>query len=348
MANQSKPLSNMELCAFAEQFSMILTSGISVIEGLSILLEDAATEAERSLLTQMNEEMLTAGRLYESLKVTGVFPSYMLQMVQIGEETGTLDEVMKSLAVHYEREEDISKSLRTALTYPLIMIGMMFLVIIVLITKVMPVFQQVFIQLGREMSGISGGILALGSALSKYAFAFIGVLVLFILLLFYVTKTSPGRRQLQTMGYRIPFARGLSDQISACRFAGGMSLTLKSGMTPERSLEFVTHLIDNPYFRKKIVSCKELLLQGKDLAEALYETKIFTGIYARMSSLAGKAGKMDEVMEQISAQYEAEVDTKLSSFISVLEPTLVIILSLIVGVVLLSVMLPLMGIMAGL
>lgn len=346
--SQQKMLSNMEIAAFSEQMAMILKSGISTMEGISILLEDADNEAERSLLTVIDDEMARSGSLYDSLKETNAFPSYMLQMTKIGEETGTLDEVMKSLAIHYEREEDISKSMKSALTYPLIMIGMMTLVVIVLMTRVMPIFSQVFKQLGREMTGISGGILALGSLLSKYASVLIVILALLISLLIYFTKFQQGRRKLLKFSYHFKFARNLYEKIAACRLADGMSLTLKSGMTPERALEFSKSLIDNPYFINKIVSCEELLSAGKDLPEALHETHIFTGIYSRMTSLAGRAGIMDEIMEEIAKQYEAEIDSKISSIISVLEPTLVIILSVIIGIILFSVMLPLMGIMAGL
>lgn len=345
---QQKPLSNMELAAFSEQAAMILTSGISIMEGLSIMLEDAQNEEEQKLLQTMYDEMLSTGKLYDSLKISGAFPPYMMQMVQIGEETGTLDEVMGSLARHYEREEDLAKSIKSALTYPLIMIGMMLVVIVVLLTKVMPVFNQVFKQLGREMSGISAGILSLGSVLSKYAAVFVGLLAILVVLLVFLTKTSDGRRHLQKLSYRFRFTRELHNKMASCRFADGMSLTLKSGMTPERSLAFSKDLIDNPFFSQKVDSCSELLHSGKDLSDALQETNIFTGMYSRMINLAGKAGKVDEVMGEIAEQYEEEVDVQLSSFISVLEPTLVIILSLIVGIILFSVMLPLMGIMAGL
>lgn len=350
MANKihQKTLDNIETAAFAEQMSMILRSGISALEGISIMLEDAEEQEEQALLSAINNEMETSGKLYDSLKITNVFPPYMLQMVQIGEETGTLDEVMESLAAHYQREEAISKSIRTALTYPLIMIGMMFVVIIVLVTKVMPVFSQVYRQLGREMTGLSEGILTAGTVISRYGIVFIILLAVLVILLIYFTKTKSGKRHLIELGYHFRFSRELYEKISACRFADGMSLTLRSGMTPEQGLDFSKKLIDNPHFVNKIVSCEQLLNEGQDLSESLHETKIFTGIYSRMTSLAGKAGVMDEIMSKIAEQYEEEIDAKISSFISILEPTLVIILSIIVGIILFSVMLPLMGIMSGL
>lgn len=345
---QQKAMDNIEVAAFAQQMAMILKSGISSLEGISIMLEDAGSREEEILLTKINNEMANSGKLYDSLMAAGVFPSYMLWMVQIGEETGTLDEVMDSLAAHYEREEAISKSIKSALIYPMIMIGMMLVVIIVLITKVMPVFQQVYRQLGQEMTGISEGILAFGSVLTKYAGVFVVLLIAVIILFIYFAKTASGKKNLLKLGYHFRFSRELYDKIAACRFADGMSLTLKSGMTPEQGLDLSRQLVDNPHFADKIDVCKRLLGEGNDLSESLHETHIFTGIYARMTSLAGKAGVIDEVMDKIAKQYEEEIDTKISSFISILEPTLVIILSVIVGIILFSVMLPLMGIMAGL
>ena len=125
-----------------------------------------------------------------------------------------------------------------------------------------------------------------------------------------------------------------------------MALALKSGLTPERGLEFSRNLIEDAYFREKIKNCVEEMEQGTDLSVAL--VKVFTGVYARMTSIAGKSGRMDEVMDQIADRCEDELNDRITSFISVLEPTLVIILSVIVGIILLSVMLPLLGIMAGL
>ena len=90
-------------------------------------------------------------------------------MVQIGEETGTLDEVMSALGEHYEREDSIAKSIRNAVTYPMIMIGMMLVVILVLLVKVMPIFNQVFVQLGTEMTGFSGALMQIGNAISRYS-----------------------------------------------------------------------------------------------------------------------------------------------------------------------------------
>lgn len=345
---QQPALSKPETAAFCGQMAMVLKSGFSAVEGISLLLADARNPQEEAILKVMYEEILDTGQFYPALQAAGVFPSYLLQMAEIGEETGTLDEVLEALSKHYEREEAISQQVKSALTYPLIMIGMMFLIIIILMTKVMPIFNQVFKQLGREMTGFSKGVLMLGNTISSYAAVLAGIFVGIVLLILYMTQTENGRKQRMKLCRYFRLFRDLSDKMSACRFAGGMYLTLKSGLNPERGLEFSEKLIGDPCFREKILSCKEKLEEGRDLGEAFQETEIFTGLYARMASIANKAGRMDEVMDKIARQYEEEIDTKLSSIIAVLEPTLVIVLSVIVGIILLSVMLPLLGIMAGL
>lgn len=345
---QQKSLSNPEIASFCSEMSMILKSGISALEGLELLMEDTQNEQEKTLLNEMYQVLMAGGTFSDALKKTGVFPPYLIRMTQIGEETGRLDDVMTSLALHYTREESLNRNIRNSLSYPLIMILMMLVVIVILMTKVMPVFQQVFRQLGTEMTGLSRGILMIGNGLSHYALVFIILIVCLVAAGFYLTRTAKGRLLLGKLGHVFRPSREISEKTSVCRFAGAMALALKSGLTPERGLELSKNLIEDEYFQQKIKNCYKDMENGTDLSTALVNAKIFTGVYARMTSIAGKSGMIDEVMEQIADRCEEELNERITAFIAVLEPTLVIILSVIVGIILLSVMLPLLGIMAGL
>ncbi len=342
------PLSNMEISSFCSQMAMILHSGISAMEGISLMLEETSDGEETKLLKLMDETLQSTGSFYEALTATEAFPDYMLHMVQIGEYTGKLDEVMDALASHYEREASISQSIKNAVTYPLIMVFMMLLVILVLMTKVMPIFNQVFQQLGSEMTGFSKAILDFGTAINNYSVVLIAVIVLFVVLILYFTKTKNGRESFASFSSRFAWTRVFSEKLAACRFASGMALTLSSGMSPEESLNLVAKLIHNDSFTSKLDTCKEDLDKGEDLYRSLLNAGIFSGIYARMTSIGSKTGVLDEVMQEIADKYQEEIDQKFTNIIATLEPTLVIILSLIVGMILLSVMLPLMGIMSSL
>ncbi|MCI8639124.1 MAG: type II secretion system F family protein [Coprococcus sp.] len=342
------PLSNRETAAFCSQMAIILKSGISSIEGVSIMLEDAKEADEKELLSGLHETLMNTGIFYEALKETGVFPDYLLYMVQIGEQTGKLDEVMESLAEYYEKEANLAQTIKNAVTYPLVMIVMMLLVVIVLITRVMPVFNQVFRQLGSEMTGISHAILSAGEFMNRYAAVFICIFAALAVLIVYLIRSSHGQKLFRSFLDKFRSTRSFSENIAAYRFSNGMALTLSSGLTPEECLNLTVNLIDQDSFRTKLDKCRDAVSQGDDLCDSLLANGIFTGIYARMASIASRTGMLDEVMRKIASQYEDDIDSRLSAVIATVEPTLVIILSVIVGVILLSVMLPLMGIMTGL
>ncbi len=343
-----RAFSNAELAAFCGQLGLILRSGISSLEGISILLEDSQEKAEREVLQAILDTLQETGSLQTALSDTGLFPAYLLAMTDIGEQTGTLDEVMEALALHYEREEALSRSIRNALTYPLIMAVMMVAVIVILLVKVMPIFQQVFRQLGTEMTGFSRALMSLGNALNRYAFVFIALLILISAAIFFGTRTDAGRRAFRSIGLHFSGIRKVQEQMSVCRFASGMAIALKSGMTQEQSLELTERLIEDETFKNKLSVCKESLAEGGDLAASLHEEQLLTGVYARMASIGARTGELDRVMGQIADLCQDEVDDRFHRLLAMLEPTLVIVLSLIVGVILLSVMLPLMGILSSL
>ena len=330
-----KMLSDSELAEFCNQMGIVLHSGISPLEGLILLSEDALSNAEKTLLQTMIEEMENTGFFYQAVDSSGVFPSYALQMIKLGETTGCLDDIMTSLSEHYTRELHFAQMKKNALVYPCIMLGMMALIILILLTKVMPVFQQVFAQLGQEMTGFSAGLLAAGKALSRNSVIFAVLAVLAVL--FFVF----GKR-------RLPFQKKLQHTIASCRFCEGLAIALKSRITQEESLSLAADLIEHHEFRQKIAQCSVFLEEGSTLAESLQKSSILTGTYARIAALAEKTGSLDEALTQIAAEYEEKANHKMTGMIAMLEPTLVIILSIIVGIILFSVMLPLLGILSGL
>ena len=309
--------------------------------------EDSPKGEGQELLSGMIRTMEETGSLYEALTASEVFPPYLCSMVEIGEQSGRLDDVMASLSEHYRREDEMAKNIKSAVSYPLVMLGMMIVVIFVLIVKVLPVFNEVFQQLGTGLGGISGTILSLGNTVSRYALVFVLVAAVIAGLFLYFAFTTKGRRQIRVFARSFLPTRKLMEKIACSRFASGMYLSLSSGLDTDQSLEMVSRLVDHPVIQEKIRNIQALILEGTSFADAVSQTNMFSGIYARMVSIGYKTGAMDDVMKQISVQYDEEIDSRMSDLVAKLEPTLVAILSIIVGLILLSVMLPLMGIMSN-
>lgn len=346
-SNRKDALTHNEISAFCTQIAMVMKAGIPISEGVAIMLEDIKNPAGKEILERIHKQVELGSPLFTALEETDRFPKYVVDMCQIGEATGRLDDVMESLSAYYEREEAIAKNIKNAVTYPLIMIGMMVFVIAVLIVKVMPIFNEVFIQLGSEMTGFSRSVLNLGTSLGAYAFVFVGLIAVCAVAYFFLRSTESGRRTLQRWSASFFATKKLNAKIASGRFAAAMALMMASGMDTDQSLDMVFRLVDNEYVRNKITACKKFISEGFTFADALVRATIFSGVYARMVTVGFKTGSVDLVMRKLAERYEEEIDTQVGNIISILEPTLVAILSIIVGMILLSVMLPLMGIMSS-
>lgn len=342
-----KPLSNAELASFCGQLSMILRSGISALEGLSIMREDIPSGDGRKLLDGMIDCMETGGNFHEAVEAGGCFPSYMCNMVQLGDQSGRLDDVMDSLAAYYRREDALAKSIKSAVTYPLVMLGMMVAVMLVLIVKVLPVFNQVFQQLGAGLTGVSGAVLRMGQSMSRYSIVFVIVALAVAGVCAYFIATRKGREQIRSFSTRFFGTKKLAEKIACARFASGMHLALSSGLNIDESLDTVSRLVEHPTVGAKVQTIRQMVAEGGSLSDAIVQTGMFTGVYARMVNIGVKTGATDDVMRQIAEQYDDEIEQSMASAIAKLEPTLVAVLSVAVGMILLSVMLPLMGIMSN-
>ena len=344
---KKKKLNYEELALFCEQFAMTLDAGLNHMDGISVMLEDAMSAEGKEILEVILEGLHGGLRLNESMVETGVFPKYCLDMIRIGETSGKLDEVMHSLSFHYTREQNISEGIKNSLKYPFIIIGMMFIVILVLVIKVLPIFNQVFIQLGSEMTGFSKGMMEFGNMVGTYSIVFISILVVLIGVYWFFIKTENGRARFASFCSKFFLTRGLYEKIAVGRFASGMALTLNAGLRPEESLEMVSTMVDNDTVSSKIANCLELVRRGNSFSASLVEAGIFNNLYSRMIAVSGKSGTVDKALEKIANKYDEEVDARITNIISILEPTLVIVFSIIVCMILLSVMMPLMSIMTS-
>lgn len=342
----SQKLTNQELFHFCEQLSIILRSGISSSEGLEILYEDSKNARSREIFQSLIRRQEETGSLSQALSDSGIFPSSMIAFVKTGEETGCLDEVMASLSVHYEQEIEISQSIRSAVTYPLMMLAMMGAVILILLVKVLPVFQQVFRQMGLEMNGLSSGLLRTGAAVSRYSAVFLALLAILVICIILLCCTDRGRSTLSRFARRIPQIRDIPIAMDYSRLTQAMAMGLRSGFGPDFSLELSGQMVSHPLIQTRIDQALKLLHDGALFTDAMTESGLFQGMDARLISIAFRAGAADEAMKKLSDRYHEDSMAIVERTISVVEPTIVIVLSILVGVVLLSVMMPLLGILS--
>ena len=211
----------------------------------------------------------------------------------------------------------------------------------------LPIFSQVFAQLGADLPSLALGALRLGGALKTGCLVLVALLALLLVSALVLRSSEGGRRTLIRIFSALPATRRLSMTIASGRFVSALALMLQSAVDPAHSLELAARLVSHPALAARVGDCRRRLGQGDSFADSVRESGIFSGAAARMVAVGFKTGSADAVMGRLASRYEEEIDSELSRLVGVVEPTLVIILSVAVGMILLSVMLPLMGIMSS-
>ncbi|HAD22909.1 type IV pilus assembly protein PilC [Kandleria vitulina] len=339
-------LSNIEIAEFTNQLSLTLHAGISIFEGISIMRDDI--NETNHFIHSIYKDMDNGKSFSEALQNTEMFPDYTISMINIGEETGRLEEILTRLSKHYQRLHENNENINAALSYPMIMIAMMAVVVIVLITQVLPIFNHVFQSLGTSINAFSLFVLTLGKTLARYSWVFIVLLFLLVGYVVYVKNSEKGKLKLYRFLTHFPPTRDLLMKMALSHFTSGLAIALSSGMTIEESIDLSKELVKNHELLSLRINKAQDIMKEKDIVSALTETHILSGMYARFIKIGYRTGGMETIFDNIATRYEKETNDRISRLIGIIEPSLVAILSIITGIILLSVMLPLIGIMSSL
>ena len=340
-------LSNGYLSSLCLELSLLLDAGITLGDGLYLMLADDKDKKSRQILQGLadtvNENMPLSG----ALQAVDLFPDYMVHMVELGEKTGRLSQTLRSLSEYYDAQERLYVAIRNAFLYPGLLFLMMLAVVVILLTFVLPIFEDVFHQLGLELSPFAAVLRDIGASLIEISLFFAvlgGVLLLFIALLL----IFPGLRSNIARAYRnLRGEHGLPAKMALARFSNALAMAVKSGLPISEGFKLAATLsVNSTWLENKYRLGNAFLMEGKSLAEALNAAAIFPATYSRMLSLGVKSGSADTVLSEIARRSEKNLNDTLEALLGRIEPTLVILTSLMVGAILLSVMLPLLNIMS--
>lgn len=343
----NKKYTYQELSAFCLQISMLLNAAVPLDEGLSIMSQDSNDAAEKKLLLSMAEGAELGIPLFQLMEENKVFPEYVIRMTRVGQETGTLDKIMEDLALYYEKEHYLLRNIKNALTYPVIMVFMLFAVLFVLFVKVMPVFENVYEQLGAQISPAASSAIRMGGYFS--GIVLVAGTVLGVIITGLYVFSSFGIK-LEAAEKAVRFVKGrskISAAVAKYRLCSVMALAIKCGLELEKGLDMAADLVENDKIKTKILECRELMEMGDSCYQAMKKENLFTGFHIQMVQVGQRSGHLDTVMQEISDSYSEEAERAVDGILARFEPTLVAILAIAVGFILLSVMLPLVGILAS-
>lgn len=331
-----KQLNNQEKALLTQQLAMILESGLTLSDALIEVGIEAENKEYGDKLKAIGASLQSGMSLSQSFEESGIMDEYMVDMIAVGESSGYLDKVMHQLTLYYQRMHQTNLKLKDALTYPSILIIMTLGVVALLIGKVLPIFDGIMASIGVSLPPLAQSLLSFSRSLSKYGIILVVLVIIAIGYLIYHGKKHG------------LMSRKISGEIELAQIAFALSLYIQSGYSVEDALESLMPTIHNGNLKSKVECVWNDLRNGIPFEQSIVNCQLFKSIYNRMISIGFKTGKGDETLAQVATYYEDEVDNSVVKMLDIIEPTLVAILAIVVGIILLSIMLPLINILASL
>ena len=262
--SERKDLTQDQLSALSWQLAQLCRAGVPWSDCPGLLLEDPQPAAVKGALEAIRASLAEGAPLPEAMAASGAFPDYYLRMVEIGQAAGRLDQVFSALAGYYQREDATLQAVRRAVTYPAVMAAIIGLVFLVLVSRVLPVFSQVFAQLGAGVSPVAAALLSSGSAGRILAYVFAGALLAAAVVLLLGFRGERGLRLL---------SRGATGEaLSRGRFASAMALMLQSGLPLDEALERTAPLLEGTPLAERFAQCRKRSEEGVSFPKAVEET----------------------------------------------------------------------------
>ncbi|MCL1823227.1 MAG: type II secretion system F family protein [Oscillospiraceae bacterium] len=342
-----KPKSGAFLSAFCTELAMIIETGIPISDGLLMLIDDETDERAAAYLSKIRDQMEKGHRFSTAAEKVGGFPQYALDMLVIGEKTGRLDAVLRSLSLYYDRDVKIKESIKNAIVFPIVLFVLLLAVMWILLTQVLPVFEEVFGRLGVSVGTVAGTLMNVGDFLERFSVVILTVVAAIIALVFITYRINALKKTAKGLFSHLFGNSRFMQCLLTARFSASMAMTLKSGLDLDESLILALSFAPNKQAADKIEECRRSISEGETFNDAVLKTRILSPLYCRMLALSFKTGSTDDIMEVIAEKSEEDVAVSIDTLIGRIEPAMAFIMSVLIGLVLLSVMFPLLAVMGA-
>lgn len=338
-----KLLSDETIGSLCMSLSHLIHAGISIGDALLLLAEDEQDLGCKALFQQLSKMGDQGLSLAEAFRQTGRFPAYVCTLLTVGERVGKTEETLTALAKYYTQRDQMHRQLRSALLYPAMLLCVLLAVMVILLVWVLPVFDDVYAQLGSRLTGLAGGLLTLGAVIGNILPYLCGILAI-SLAIFAIT---PVRNAAISLWRKHRGDKGVAKDIHSARFLQALTMAVSSGMTDQEAVTLASSLSDDrvPAFCQRCAACLQAVEQGRSLGQALQETGFFAPAQRRLLEAGSRAGRTEQVLQTLSQDLTEQSQHHLYRVIHKIEPALVAISCVFIGLILFSVMLPLMDIM---
>lgn len=335
-----------ELAIYSRQLSVLIDAELPLIQSLKILAEQTKNKYFSQVIEDIREDVEAGAALNQAKrKFPKVFDDLYCNLVSSGEQSGSLDIMLRRLAEFLEKVVKLKAQVKQAMTYPLAILIFSVVVTIFMLWKVVPVFSNIFLELGAKLPFLTSIIVVASEFIQKYiAFIFFG-LIGFIILFKYLKRTDTGRKVIDRGILKIPLAGKLLEKVGLSRVTRTLSTLLSGGVPMLESLKITSSTAGNVIIEKNIMEARKAVAEGTSLTDALRETGQFPFMLTQMAGVGEATGALDDMLTKLADFYDEEVEASVASLLSILEPILLIGVGGLIGTIVISMYLPIFQLM---
>lgn len=338
-----------DLSVFCRQFQSILAAGVTIVEALGMLVDQTENKTFAQAIQETQALVQKGSTLAEAMKKNSkVYPALLVNMVEAGEASGSLELAMERMATQFEKSAKLKALVKKAMMYPIVIIFVAFAVLIVMSVVVIPQFATMFESLGSELPLITRIVMAFSDFIMTkwYLMILIVAAVAFAFISF--GKTEMGQEVYGTIAMKAPIFGKLTVKNASASFARTISTLMAAGIPLSEALEITSRSMKNIHFKRALMQAKKEVEQGTNLSEPLRTCGLFPMMIPQMIKIGEETGNIDGMLLKTADYYEEEVEITTGSLTTLMEPLIIVVLGVIVGVLVLAMYMPMISMYGGL
>ena len=335
-----KKLKNKDLKVFSKEMSILLNSGCEISKILNILI-DESNDKLGSILRKILKNIEKGNSIKESFENTNAFSSFYISMIEAGEMSGNLDDVMDKLAIYYDKENKLKNKIISILIYPMALIISLIVSFIVILTFLIPNFEDIYADNNMKTPELTKALIFLSHIFKNHFLLIIIINLILIGGLIYLKKNNKNfNEMINKLIFKIPIIRTYMKLIISNKFIKALSILISSGVQIVDSIEISAKVMSNEYIYEKICKANEFIKKGNSIGDSLKTVEELPSLLLSMIVVGEESGKLDTVLNTVTNYYESELDSRLEIGTKYFENGITLFIGIFVGIIVISMMVP--------
>jgi type IV pilus assembly protein PilC len=334
-----------QLSVFSRQFATMVNSGLPILRGLSILSEQTENKELSRVLVMARLDVEQGASLSQAFqKHPKVFNDLYVSMIRSGETGGSLDDTLLRLAALLEREVYLRGKIKSAMTYPVAVVGLVLLIMSAMLLFVVPQFKNIYAQLGSTLPLPTQVLLKMSEFMKSYWYIMIMLAFAVRFAFKRYKKTDNGRDVIDAAKLKVPVFGSLFQKSSLSRFSSTLAMLLHSGVPILGALDIVSETVNNRVLARAVTDVQNSVREGESIAKPLSKHAVFPPMVVQMIAVGEETGQVDVMLEKVAEFYDQEVEASVDSLTSLIEPILIAVIGMFVGAAVIALYMPMFNI----